>query len=99
MRDSLINEIEEHFMNSELDPHGMGLNGGESQDRLNELMANDEMENMQFDIRSGHRHVKGHMLLNELDEEDESVDGIEPEMRDSDDLGYMDHLLSLYSGV
>ena len=36
---------------------------------MNELMNNDEMENLTYDIHSGKRHVKGKMLL-ELEESD-----------------------------
>ena len=29
----------------------------------NDVLANDELENMAYEVFSGKRHVKGHMLL------------------------------------
>ena len=66
VRDSLINEIEEHFSNNpDFEPlfHQHQTHEHHDPNELNDLMSNDELENMAYEVFSGKRHVKGHMLL------------------------------------
>ena len=85
MRDSLIQEIQEHYQNNPDSvpnftiPNNDDISNQEhTMNDQNELMNNDEMENMTYDIHSGKRHVKGKMLL-EL-EESESDDNSTSEL-------------------
>lgn len=92
MRDDLISEIKGHFGNSDFEPL-FATHDHHEHDQPNELMTNDELENMTYEVFSGKHHVKGHML-NELESEgEEETNNLTSNAESAENLSY-----DVYSG-